>query len=375
MLSSSASVTCTAGTSGKVTINASGTIADYTTEQDENKSASASVTVVEPKPIANDPVVDTKPAQKPSNTTTPKPTTDKPEEKKSSDATLKELIIAEGQLTPEFNANVKEYTITVPNEITSLNITANPNDSKATVSIEGNSDFVVGENKITIKVIAEDGTTNEYYINVTKQRTSLSLATLKITYVDKDGNTKEIELNPSFNPTVLEYNFGEISYLINSLNIEAIANLEGAIIEISGNDNLQAGENKITIKLIMKAETAAEGEEQPEDEVVIYTITFTKEMAPTLWQRIKNWFNGIFGGVGVWYNQNQEKVVLGALAVCIVALIGLSIYIIADYRKYKDVIAKLKNMNEMDKNEIQHEGIEEINTEKDKPKGGRRFLD
>lgn len=43
---SSYSFTCTAGSSGTVNITASGTVADYTTEQDENPSASASVSIV-----------------------------------------------------------------------------------------------------------------------------------------------------------------------------------------------------------------------------------------------------------------------------------------------------------------------------------------
>ena len=92
--------------------------------------------------------------------------------------------------------------------------------------------------------------------------------------------------------------------------------------------------------------------------------------------RISNWFNGIFGTVGVWYSENQEQVVLWALAVCVIALLGLSIYIIVDYYKYKDIIAKLKNVNEINKNEIQPEVPRETNTsndEKDKPKGGKHF--
>ena len=137
----------------------------------------------------------------------------------------------------------------------------------------------------------------------------------------------------------------------------------------------------------------AEGEE-PQDEIKTYTIKFNKNeepLPPTLMGRISNWFNGIFGGVVTWYNTNQEKVVLGALGICIVALIGLSIYIVIDYYKYKDVIAKLKNLNEMNYAETQIETTEKVNNvektynekqeidqennKKDKPKGGRRFLE
>ena len=52
-----------------------------------------------------------------------------------------------------------------------------------------------------------------------------------------------------------------------------------------------------------------------------------------------------------WFNQNTEKVILGALGVCIVALIGLSVYIVVDYNKYKDVIAKVKKTREINTSE------------------------
>lgn len=317
-----------------------------------------SITVTEPTQTTNrdnDPaVVDTTPAKNPGNTSAQKPAPVKTtvEEKKSSEASLKELLVAEGEISPEFSSNVTEYKLNVPNEITTLNITATPTDNKAKVTIEGNENFVVGENKVIIKVIAEDGTTKEYFINVTRKRTNLAMQALKITYIDKDGNVQELELNPNFDPSILEYKLNDISYLINSLDIEAIANLEGAIVEITGNDNLQEGENKIIIKLTMKAEQAAEGEEQEEDEVIIYTITVNKEKEPTLWEKIKDKFKGIFGGIYTWYNNNQEKIVVYSLSCCVVALVGLSVYIVIDYNKYKTVVAKLKKLEGINSSEL-----------------------
>ena len=350
----SQTITVTAGTSGTIKISASGELSSNSGE-DKNVSGQATVAIVEPKQTTPDPaVVDTKPITNPGNTSAQKPAPVKTnvEEKKSSEATLKELLVAEGEISPEFNGNVAVYKLNVPNEVTSLNITATPVDSKAKVTIEGNENFVVGENKVTIKVIAEDGTTKEYIINVARKRTNLLMQLLKITYIDKDGNVKEIEISPTFNPSILEYKLDDISYLVNSLYIEAKANLEGATIEISGNDNLQEGENVITIKLTMKAEKAGEGEEQEEDEVVIYTITLNKEKEPTLWEKIKDKFKGIFGGIFTWYNNNIEKIVVYALAICIVSLIGLSVYIVIDYKKYKTLIVKLNKIEKINSSEL-----------------------
>lgn len=339
------------------------TLVGSVTEFDDGSTitsfAGKSITVTEPTQETPDPaVVDSQPAKSPGNTSAQKaePVKTKSEEKKSSEASLKELIIEQEGLMPEFSADVTEYTINVPNEITALNITATPTDTKATVTIEGNENFVVGENKVIIKVVAEDGTTKEYVINVIRKRSNLALASLRITYIDKDGNTQEIILNPAFDGAILEYNLGDISYLIESLNIEAIANLEGAIVEISGNENLQEGENIITIKLTMKAEPAAEGEEQEEDEVVIYTIKLNKEKEPTFWEKLKDKIKGIFGGISTWFNNNTKQIVFVALTVCEFALIGLAAYIMVDNNKYRDLMNKVKKVSDLNNAETIEEG-------------------
>lgn len=357
-----------------------------------NDSATAKITVKAPVTATReDPSeVGKTPAPSTSNTTNKPSTTT--EEKKSSDATLKQLIVAEGAILPEFNPETKEYALNVSNEITALNITAISNNSKAAVNIEGNSDLKNGENKITITVIAEDGTTNVYIINVTRQKVNISLTSLKITYIDEDGNVKELLLNPTFDPAILEYNLEELSYLINSLDIKAIANLEGAIVEIKGNDNLAEGQNTITITIAMKAEPAIEGEEQEQDEVLVYTINVMKQAKPTFWQKVKNWFNGVIGSIETFYSNNQGGLILGALGFCIVALLGLSVYIILDYKKYKSLVEKLKNLNGLNKNAVieqnvsenvdinnieennlSEENSSEENNKSDKQKAGRHF--
>ena len=286
------------------------------------------------------------------NTTTTQP-------KKSSDTTLSELTVEEGTISPEFDNDVKEYTLTVPNEITKINVKATPTDNKATVKVEGNEDLKEGENPVTITVTAEDGTTDKYTINVTRERAKLSLQSLIIKYENENGEQIEIPLNPAFSNEIQEYTLDNIEYWVEKLNIEAIANIEGATIEVQGADNLQTGENIITITVKLPAqeqeETTEENEEElsAEEETIIYTIKVNKNEEPTILAKISNWFKGIFGGVSSWYNNNQEQAIVGALGICIIALFGLSIYIIVDYNKYKDVIAKVKKVKKVKKvNEI-----------------------
>lgn len=88
------------------------------------------------------------------------------EDSRSKDATLKNITINNGTLSPSFNSNTTSYNVEVPYEVSKLNINATPNDSKAKVSIS-NPDLVAEEvTKVIIKVTAENGSTKEYIINV-----------------------------------------------------------------------------------------------------------------------------------------------------------------------------------------------------------------
>ena len=308
------------------------------------------------------------------------------------------MSIAEGAITPEFNKDVKEYAITVPNEVTKLNITATPTDSKATVSVTEYEELKEGENIITISVTAEDGTTKtDYVIKATRQRKELALEKLIIKYTNQNGELVEIPLTPEFISNIYEYSIETLEYWVKKLDIEALANIEGATIEISGADSLKEGENIITITVKNKVtvEAQEEGTEATEqEETKTYTIKFNKNAEPTIIGRISNWFKGIFGGVSTWYGNNQQKVIVGGLTLCIVSLIGLSIYIVIDYKKYKDLLSKVGKLNTLNNSELKvatetaKNSIEDIykdrkneinNEEKieenkdDKPKGGKHF--
>ena len=167
----------------------------------------------------------------------------KPEEKANTN--LKTLTIEGVELTPAFNANVTEYSIQLTNyKENELKILAEAEDNKSTVKIEGNTNLKLGENVITITVTAEDGTKKIYTITVTKEdKEVLGLKSLVI---------KDVELK-DFSTDKFEY---EIEFeALEKLEIEAIPNMEGATVEILGNENLVDGENTITIIV-----TSADGE-------------------------------------------------------------------------------------------------------------------
>lgn len=185
-------------------------------------------------------------------------TTEKPEEK-SNNSALKELTLLQGNLSPEFSKDVTEYTVQVGTDVTELQLDAVPEDEKAKVNVEGNTDLKDGENKVTITVTAEDESTTVYTLTVNKTE-EVTAAGPVLSNLEITGAT----LNPTFTPEVYSYTVN-VPTGTTSLDITAETGDEDATVEITGNTDLKDGENLITI-MIKKGE----GEEQ---QVTTYQIT------------------------------------------------------------------------------------------------------
>ena len=171
---------------------------------------------------------------------------------------------------------------------------------------------------------------------------------MKIKYVYNDGVEIEFPLNPEFAPETLEYTIKDIENWIQKVTVDAEANLKEAKIEIKGADELKTGENIITITLTIKAseEGLQEGEE-PKEEKIEYKIKVNKLPEPSFMEKVKNKMKGLFGGIFTWYNNNKHKVIVYSLMACVIALIGLSIYIVVDYKKYKKLVDKLRQLEQI----------------------------
>lgn len=224
----------------------------------------------------------------------------KPEEEKSNNTNLKTLSIENVELSPAFSADVLQYTAKITEyKEKEIKVVAEAEDAKSTVKVEGNTNIVEGENIITVEVAAEDGTKKTYKIILTneKEATTLGLQSLKI---------KDVELK-GFSPDKFEY---EVSFRdLEKLEIEAIANEEGTIIEISGNENLmEYGEHLITIMV-----SSADG-----TQVVTYQIKANK-----LEQEMQSTKNGL---------DIKNILICGVIALIILVLI---ILLIVKYVKRK----------------------------------------
>ncbi|MBR0541441.1 MAG: cadherin-like beta sandwich domain-containing protein [Clostridia bacterium] len=97
---------------------------------------------------------------------------------RNTDNTLKGLTVygitesgekVEVSLSPAFKPDVREYSVSVPYNVVSLNIDASANNSKARVNIpNGYLKLDLGANKSYVYVTTENGTRRTYQINTTR---------------------------------------------------------------------------------------------------------------------------------------------------------------------------------------------------------------
>ena len=131
-----------------------------------------------------------------------------------------------------------------------LELKAYKEDSKASVYIDGNKDFKVGTNIVTIKVTAEDGSVRVYTLKVTKSelKANNDLENLLV-----NGAT----YSPKFSKTNLFYE-STVKGKVKQISVTGIPENKNAKVEYyldgellnNGNVNLEEGYNLITVKVI-----------------------------------------------------------------------------------------------------------------------------
>ena len=195
---------------------------------------------------------------------------------KSSNANLSNLGMNPNDLTG-FSENKTSYDVTVPNNVTQVEIYATKKDSKASLTGTGIKKLQEGQNTANVIVTAEDGTTKTYTINIKRLSKNEKQDTTENLDAKSSSNSKDLELSnleiegvnlePSFESSTYKYEIsikGEQS----NLDIKASTNNTSDKVEIIGNENLQNGQNIITI-LVTNSKS---------DEVATYQIYVNKNV-------------------------------------------------------------------------------------------------
>ncbi len=258
-----------------------------------------------------------------------------PETIKSSNANLDSLKIEKLTFSPSFSRDVQNYTATLEEDLTKLNVTAKAESDRAKVKIEGNENLKDGVNDIKITVTAEDGTTKTYTVKVSKGSEGENLAQ-PIESADTTDNSslglqsleiKNVNFSDVFNPNEHFYELN-LNLVVDNLDITAVANREDATIEILGNSNFEQGENLVTI-LVKSAS---------EEETASYQIKVNLPM-------------------GVVQQQNEIKFYIKCVLIAFAVLLVVLIIILlskkakkkgnkADYINFEDTIQTAKMEDE-----------------------------
>ena len=252
-------VTCTSTGVGTITLTLSGDVTSANDGNAVNVSGSASVTVTN-KPETTptpEPTPTPTPSPKPSNPQPSNPQTTTPQ--KSSDASIKTFSIKEIK-DFNFEKDTLEYNLTLTENVDKLKLDITLNDAKATYEIIGNENLKVGENKIIIKVTAEDNKVKEYTLNVKKESICKESISLK---------------NISVNGYILNYYRNNYNYTLKINNEDKLdINIENdndkLTYEIIGNEKLK-NNSKIEIKITDGTESQS------------YIINISKSNMPNIW--------------------------------------------------------------------------------------------
>ena len=239
------SFNCTAGKSGSVTIKASGNVADYDEETEEQKSASKTVKIKSSSSSGGSSSSSGSSGSSSSSS-------------KSSNANLSMLGVTPSKYDfSGFNSSTTTYNVTVPSDVNSLSVYATTASSKAKYSVSGNTNLKAGTNLIKVKVTAEDGTTKTYTIRVTKEATEEEV-TPNIVEDENEENTDEessgiglesleidgYELDKEFSTNVYDYYVVLGDKRFDSLDelkelIKSVVNYEGAKATVTVNEGTE----------------------------------------------------------------------------------------------------------------------------------------
>lgn len=165
---------------------------------------------------------------------------------KSQVATLDNITLSAGTLTPAFDKDTYHYTAQVPDSVASIRVNAKATHGSATVAGEREYILQTGENFIPLIVTAADTTATKLYrITVLwSQSTDASLQTVKVT----PSGSSPVELHPDKLVDVID-----VPIEVDSVTIEATATHVFAKVEGAGKYPLALGLNRLPLKVTAHA--------------------------------------------------------------------------------------------------------------------------
>ena len=175
-----------------------------------------------------------------------------------SSVVLKNILLSAGTLNPTFDDKIKNYTVTVDNDIAQITVEPIANYSGQMITVNGypvasgNNPIIplkVGNNTISIRVVSADGKASlNYTIQIMRRPPPPRLTTLFLS----DGT-----LNPNFDSKIMQYTANVASDIENvELNFTANATSHTVVTTVNGNPTttniipLKIGSTEVVITVI-----------------------------------------------------------------------------------------------------------------------------
>lgn len=163
------------------------------------------------------------------------------EDNRSSDNTLKELLINDNKV--DIEKNKYNYEINVLNDVTKTKVYAVPNSNKASVSYKDIS-LYEGNNHLTIKVTSENKKVNEYHINIIREHKIEILPDIVTDDIKEFNNIKIDGYDLNFDKNIYEYDLNVPNEI---KKLKFIIKPSDSMVKILNNEDLK-NESIITIK-------------------------------------------------------------------------------------------------------------------------------
>lgn len=158
----------------------------------------------------------------------------------SSSTKIGTLVVVGYTLSPTFSKTKYNYTVVVPSDVTSVEVKATKGESNQTITGTGKRELEYGDNKVTVKVTAQNGASSSYEIIIkrTDNRTGdVTLKKLSVTNTD----IEYVEGQTTYEATV--------SRSIDSVLITASTTDTNAILTGTGKKELTIGKNTFYLSL------------------------------------------------------------------------------------------------------------------------------
>lgn len=233
------------------------------------------------------------------------------EDDRSSNNYLKSLNVSAGDF--KFDKKTLNYSFTVPNETTSINVIATSEDVKSKIDGAKTYNLKEGNNKIIVSVTAENGSVRKYTLQVTRI----------VKEIKREVNNKleslEIEnYQINFDPETTIYNVTIDNETELKINFKTQDNTSSAI--INGNNNLKDGSViKVTV-------TGVDGSTKD------YIINISKNEEPKKDEN-NNTNNNDDNKTVVKVNENRRLHIIIGVASFVVIVISIILIVIINIKK------------------------------------------